>query len=108
MVLRFPQNNNLSREDAAGPELPDHVVNRPASSFPVTWDPAYLAFLDTCLAEVLADPDAPVRPLLDEAAVAKIVGGGKGAGNPWQARTNIEMVLQVDSWLRAYRVRLAF
>lgn len=87
--------------------LPDHIVNRPASSFPVTWDPAYLGFLDTCLAEVLTDPDAPVRPLLDEAAVAELVGGGRGAANPWLARTNIEMVLQVDSWLRTYQVRLA-
>ncbi|MEU4245613.1 asparagine synthase (glutamine-hydrolyzing) [Actinoplanes sp. NPDC026619] len=45
--------------------LPESVLRRPKTPYPATQNPAYAAALRAELAEVLADPDAPVRPLLD-------------------------------------------
>jgi asparagine synthase (glutamine-hydrolysing) len=87
--------------------LPQSVLERRPSPFPITHDPAYSQFLRESLAGVLADPYAPVVPLLDVAAARRLVEDPAAFAGGWRTRTDVEMVLQTNLWLDRYRVRLA-
>ncbi len=92
---------------AAGDLLPEQVLQRPKAPFPVSQDPTYTVALQRELADVLADPNSPVLPLLDlGAARAAATPDGDGAAQDWLHRMNIEMALQVNAWLREYGVSL--
>jgi asparagine synthase (glutamine-hydrolysing) len=87
--------------------LPDAVVNRRKSPFPITQDPRYDQALRASLARVAEDPRSPVSPLIDTAAVQALLAGAPSRGaRAWLARTDIEMVLAMDYWLRAYGLRI--
>ena len=88
--------------------LPDEVLQRRKSPFPVTQDPRYGEILRAQFDAVLDDPHSPVQPLLDAQACVRL----RRARRPievtgWGERRDVEMVLQLDAWLRQYRVRLA-
>ncbi|MEV4875824.1 asparagine synthase (glutamine-hydrolyzing) [Streptomyces cyaneofuscatus] len=85
---------------AARDLLPEKVLDRPKAPFPVSQDATYTKALHQELADVLADPASPVLPMLDVDAARRIVsqGGGTGAQD-WLHRMNIEMALQVNTWL---------
>nr|CAM34350.1 putative amide synthase [Streptomyces tendae] len=88
--------------------LPESVLRRSKSPFPVTQDPGYGAVLRDRLATVAADPASPVRPLLDTAAVDRLLTAGRPVDTTgWGERRDVEMVLQLDAWLHRYAVRLA-
>ncbi|MFG2332171.1 asparagine synthase (glutamine-hydrolyzing) [Streptomyces sp. NPDC048604] len=80
--------------------LPEQVLERPKAPFPVSQDATYTKALHAEFAEVLADPASPVRPLLD-LDKARAVTGPEGEANAqdWLHRMNIEMALQVNTWL---------
>ncbi|GAA0498717.1 asparagine synthase (glutamine-hydrolyzing) [Streptomyces sp. NPDC046215] len=82
--------------------LPGLVADRVKSPYPSTQDPRYADALRAELARVLADKDAPVRPLLDTTAVARSLDDD--AGNTFRMAT--ELVLGLDTWLRRYGVAL--
>ncbi|MGP3949157.1 asparagine synthase (glutamine-hydrolyzing) [Streptomyces sp. 7N604] len=85
---------------AAGDLLPEKVLERPKAPFPVSQDATYTKALHQEFAEVLADPASPVLPLLDlEASRRAVSPQGQAAAQDWLHRMNIEMVLQVNSWL---------
>lgn len=92
---------------AARDLLPDTLLDRQKSPFPVTQDPRYARALRGALAEVLADPGAPVAPLLDMQAAQQVVAADDDGAAAWRGRTNIEMVLQLNAWLSTYGIRLA-
>jgi asparagine synthase (glutamine-hydrolysing) len=82
--------------------LPEAVANRVKSPYPTTQDPRYAEALRGELRELLADPDAPVRPLLDLSAADHAVRLAPGP----ELRQSSETVLALDSWLRRYQVTL--
>ncbi|MFI9310211.1 asparagine synthase (glutamine-hydrolyzing) [Streptomyces triculaminicus] len=82
--------------------LPAAVADRVKSPYPSTQDPRYAAALRAELGRVLADPGAPVRPLLDTAAVADALSGD--AGESFRAAT--EVALGLNTWLASHGVRL--
>ncbi|WP_326691171.1 MULTISPECIES: asparagine synthase (glutamine-hydrolyzing) [unclassified Streptomyces] len=87
--------------------LPASVTQRRKSPFPITQDPRYGQVLRERFNAVVADPASPVRPLLDGPACAELAGEDRPvAVDGWGERRNVEMVLQLDAWLRHYRVRL--
>jgi asparagine synthase (glutamine-hydrolysing) len=87
--------------------LPDSVLRRRKSPFPVTQDPDYGRVLREQLAAVASDPGSPARPLLDTTATAELLGSGDPIPvEGWGDRRNVEMILQLEAWLRHYRVRL--
>ncbi|MFI1016070.1 asparagine synthase (glutamine-hydrolyzing) [Streptomyces sp. NPDC020965] len=86
--------------------LPESVVRRVKSPYPTTQDPAYDRRLRTALGEVLADPDAPVLPLLDRPAALRLIGSEVGDISPQHRRTGTELALGLNSWLSAYAVTL--
>ncbi|NUL20981.1 asparagine synthase (glutamine-hydrolyzing) [Streptomyces lunaelactis] len=87
--------------------LPASVTQRRKSPFPVTQDPRYGEVLRSRFNAVVGDPSSPVRPLLDSPACAELAKEDRPiAVDGWGERRNVEMVLQLDAWLRHYRVRL--
>ena len=91
---------------AAADLLPESVLERAKTPYPATQDPAYTRRLRTELAEVLADPDAPVRPLLDlDKATAAASRADSGISQPYD-RGGLEMALWLNRWLVAYDITL--
>ncbi|GHF40744.1 asparagine synthetase B [Streptomyces mashuensis] len=82
--------------------LPASVADRVKSPYPSTQDPRYATALRAGLRDVMADPDAPVRPLLDHDAVREALADG--AGDSFRAAT--EAVLGLDMWLRSHGTAL--
>jgi asparagine synthase (glutamine-hydrolysing) len=89
--------------------LPRSIVERVKSPYPSTQDPAYEQMLRQQTANLLADETAPVRPLLDVANLRTLIAepvdpqrsiftGPRGA---------MELVLQLNTWLTDYGVRVA-
>ncbi|MCC3766905.1 asparagine synthetase B, partial [Streptomyces sp. UNOC14_S4] len=74
--------------------------------YPTTQDPAYELALRTELGAVLADPKAPVLPLLNQEAVKRLLGTPLGNMSAQYERSGLEMALSLNSWLSAYEVGL--
>ncbi|MCM2387233.1 asparagine synthase (glutamine-hydrolyzing) [Streptomyces albipurpureus] len=88
--------------------LPEPVLNRRKSAYPTTQDSAYGRFVRARFAELAADRGSPVAPLLDRAATEAALGGADAPSGAfaWVERASMEMVLQLDTWLTEYQVRL--
>ncbi|WP_037606417.1 asparagine synthase (glutamine-hydrolyzing) [Streptacidiphilus rugosus] len=82
--------------------LPDSVARRVKSPYPSTQDPRYAETLRSDLRDLLGDPNAAVRDLLDLPALAETVASAPGS----DIRNAGEIVLAMDAWLRRYRVTL--
>lgn len=92
---------------AAADLLPQSVLNRHKSPFPVTQNPEYGTALCAELAALLADPNAPATPFVNvEAAKAMIADPSRlsGGSAAFAGRSNIEMLLQFNAWLDHYRI----
>ncbi|WP_131738431.1 asparagine synthase (glutamine-hydrolyzing) [Actinomadura roseirufa] len=87
--------------------VPESVLTRTKSPWPVTQDPAYAAMLHQELAEMLNDPTSPALPFLDTAAVRRTIEEPSSIAHEWVSRMNIEMALEFNTWLRLYGVELA-
>ena len=87
---------------AARNVLPDEIAERVKSPYPTTQDPSYGEAVRDRLRGLLARPDAPVRPLLDTAAVTDAIENATGP----DLRHAGEPVLQLDSWLRQNAVEV--
>ncbi|WP_243859820.1 asparagine synthase (glutamine-hydrolyzing) [Amycolatopsis arida] len=88
--------------------LPESVVNRAKSPYPVTQDPAYGHALCDALGALVADPAAPAHDLVDKRAVRALLDDRSvldSGPRAWVARANVEIVLGLDRWLREYGVR---
>jgi asparagine synthase (glutamine-hydrolysing) len=86
--------------------LPQAVLERKKSPWPVTQDPAYTRMLHDELAALVSDPATPVLPLLDTGAIRRTLNDPAGAAHDWPSRMNVEMALQFNSWLTHYDVEL--
>ena len=101
----------LLRQALAG-VLPGDVLARRKSPFPKTHDPAFLAAVTRCLEDVLADPASPLRDLVQVEALLAFAREEAGRQHrPWFGQLMsgpqwLAYLLQVDAWLRAYRIRL--
>ena len=105
------QEKGILRQALAG-LLPDDVLHRRKSPYPKTHNPAYARAVRHRLLAVLDDPAAPLRPLIDGDAVRALASAeAPPTGLPWfgQLMGDAQMcayLLQVNTWLQAYRVRL--
>ncbi|MEV0369620.1 asparagine synthase (glutamine-hydrolyzing) [Streptomyces sp. NPDC050636] len=81
---------------AARDVLPDLVADRVKSPYPSTQDPRYAEALRAELKELVADRDAPVRPLLDIGAATEATADGATT----DIRPGAELVLGMNAWLR--------
>lgn len=85
--------------------LPRSVVERRKVPYPSTQDPAYERALRAEVTRVL-DGDPAIGCLVDAAKVRRILDQPVGAVSLQGARTSLEGILQINSWLDAYDVRL--
>jgi asparagine synthase (glutamine-hydrolysing) len=87
--------------------VPPSVLTRAKVPYPITYDARYKAELLQRLRTLLGDRTAPVRSLLDLSAATRFLREPKLLDRGgWLGRADVEMVLQVDAWLRRLRVRM--
>ncbi|SDK07470.1 asparagine synthase (glutamine-hydrolysing) [Nonomuraea maritima] len=91
---------------AATDLLPDSVLQRVKSPYPATQDPTYDEVLRQRVEHLLRDPNAPAAQVLDWDKARAMVG--RPVAGPSLNRAALERLLQLDEWLREYRVELAF
>ncbi|MEU3571441.1 asparagine synthase (glutamine-hydrolyzing) [Kitasatospora sp. NPDC036755] len=95
--------------DAVRDLLPPQVTDRPKSGYPSTPAVRYTEVLTARAQELLADPNAPVFELVDRALVRRLLAEGRPLPSPRTAPNpvgGLDHLVQVDEWLRAYRVGL--
>jgi asparagine synthase (glutamine-hydrolysing)/amidotransferase len=86
--------------------LPTSILERVKTPYPATQDPGYENALRTELRELLADPDAPARPLLDLDKARALAAKDSGAVSRAYDRGSLEMALWLNRWLRTNDVML--
>ena len=89
--------------------LPDTVLHRKKSPYPKTYDPHYLEQVSAMLAQVLQDDAAPIFQLVKKEALQNLLRCEYGW--PWYGQLmrlpqTIAYMLQLNYWLKAYRVEL--
>ena len=91
--------------------LPERVLYRKKSPYPKTFDPRYEAMVSDRLGQMLEKPDSPLLHLLRREGISQYLAGE----DPWpwygqlmRRPQTIAYLLQVDFWLRHYRVELLF
>lgn len=93
---------------AAGRELlPEAVSARVKTPYPSVVDTGYDAGLREQLAAAVRGGTAPLLPYLDDGLVRDVRRRGAAALPGELSRAALETVLQLDSWLAEYRVRVA-
>ena len=90
--------------------LPDRILYRKKSPYPKTFDPNYERLIEERL-EVLLAQDAPLWHLVSREAVKQLVAGESPW--PWYGQLmrrpqTMAYFLQLDFWLRCYRIGFVF
>lgn len=86
--------------------LPQAVLDRRKSAYPATQDPAYGQALRNTLTELITDGNAPVLPLLDQAAVRTLLRTPVEETSTTITRLSLEMVLDLNAWLESNTLSL--
>lgn len=94
---------------AGEPYLPYDVLYRKKSPYPKTYHPGYEAEIVKRLREVLADPYAPIRPLVDMKKVEHFLSMPSDYGKPWYGQLMagpqmLAYLLQVNYWMEKYKL----
>lgn len=94
--------------------LPEDVLFRKKSPYPKTHNPNYLAAVQAAIRNILHDDTSPILPLINRGKVEQLAASASanaGPGTPWfgQLMGDPQMLaylVQVDTWLREYRVSI--
>ncbi len=92
--------------------LPHDVLYRKKSPYPKTHNPNYLTAVRTRLLERLDDPSSPLLPLINASRVRELAANPDSSSHlPWfgQLMSGPQLfayLLQMDFWLRHYKVRI--
>jgi asparagine synthase (glutamine-hydrolysing) len=86
--------------------LPTSILERVKTPYPATQDPGYETALRNELRAVLADSDAPVRPLLDMEKTKAVAARETGAVSRQYDRGSLEMTLWLNRWLSTNDIML--
>ena len=91
--------------------LPEEVLWRKKSPYPKTHDPRYRSLVTEKLMEMLERKDAPVWYLVDREAARKLIDSEQQW--PWYGQLmrgpqTMAYLLQIDYWLRKYRINFTF
>lgn len=101
----------LLRRAVAG-WIPEEVRLRAKSPYPSTHHPGYEEACRRWLRSLLHDPSSPLLPLVDREALLDLLSRPAGrTGLPWYGQLmDLPQLwafwIQVDAWLREYRIRL--
>ncbi|MGO0123497.1 asparagine synthase (glutamine-hydrolyzing) [Desulfothermobacter acidiphilus] len=92
--------------------LPENVLQRRKSPYPKIHHPAYRQLVRAAVLRLLEDPRSPLIPLINQEKVRRLALGQEADSDlPWfgQLMTGTQLLayfLQLDHWLRHYRVVL--
>jgi asparagine synthase (glutamine-hydrolysing) len=92
--------------------LPEDVLYRKKSPYPKTHNPNYLTAVRAQLLERLDDPNCPLLPLVNETKIRNLAAASDASSHlPWfgQLMSGPQLfayLLQMDFWLRHYKVKL--
>lgn len=97
--------------DAGKGLIPDEILFRKKSPYPKTYHPEYEKLLGNRLLDILSDPNAPIRPLIDVGKVRTFLASPSDYGKPWYGQLMagpqlIAYLLQVNYWLEKYHIEL--
>ena len=98
--------------DAAKDILPEDVRSRPKSPYPKTHNPAYEALVRAQVQRMLDDRNAPLRAIVDEAALRDgLLQSAGDYGRPWfgQLMAGPQMLaylIQVNEWMKRFKLSL--
>lgn len=93
-------------------KLPQDVLYRKKSPYPKTHNPNYLSAVCTRLQERLDDPSSPLLPLINVTRVRELIANSDANSHlPWfgQLMSGPQLfayLLQMDFWLRHYKVKI--
>ncbi|GIJ12063.1 asparagine synthase (glutamine-hydrolyzing) [Micromonospora andamanensis] len=82
--------------------LPDVVAQRVKVPYPATQDPGYERAIRRRFAAIVADRNAPVRPLLDLAAAREALTRPVGQASMQHERLELERIVTMNDWLSRY------
>lgn len=91
--------------------LPDEVLYRKKSPYPKTYHPGYEKMLGEKLQEILRNPNAPIRQLIDPKKVETFLQSPSDYGKPWYGQLMagpqmLAFLLQVNYWLEQYKIQI--
>jgi asparagine synthase (glutamine-hydrolysing) len=92
--------------------LPEEVLWRRKSPYPKTFSPEYTKGVQSWMNEVLSCKNSPILQIIDEKKVRQIVDTeGRSFGKPWfgQLMTGPQLIaylVQIDIWMRKYKVKI--
>lgn len=91
--------------------IPDEILYRKKSPYPKTYHPEYEKLLGNRLLDILSDPNAPIRPLVDEKKIKLFLNTPSDYGKPWYGQLMagpqmIAYLLQINYWLEKYKIEL--
>lgn len=91
--------------------LPDSVLFRKKSPYPKTYHPNYERLLKEAFAKILKCEDEPVRQLIDVGKVKSYLEIPMSYAKPWygQLMAGPQMLayyLQINMWIKAYKVKI--
>lgn len=91
--------------------LPNEVLYRRKSPYPKTYNPEYERLLGNTLMEVIAEPNAPIRQLIDKKKVEQFLKSPSDYGKPWYGQLMagpqmLAFLLQINYWLETYKIQI--
>ncbi|MCT4594132.1 MAG: asparagine synthase (glutamine-hydrolyzing) [Anaeromicrobium sp.] len=92
--------------------LPKDIIERKKSPYPKTHHSIYTEAVQRWMGEILKDKNSPILEIIDRDKVYDIVKtGGKSFTKPWfgQLMTGPQMIaylIQMDTWMREYKVKI--
>jgi asparagine synthase (glutamine-hydrolysing) len=91
---------------AAADLLPSSVRERRKSGYPLTRDAGYDRALRTAVGKLHADPDAPIRPLVNEELLRALHTDPADPAASELSRNELELALRLNAWLERKGLRL--
>jgi asparagine synthase (glutamine-hydrolysing) len=86
--------------------LPHDVLYRRKSPYPSTYSPTYLQLIRDRLSAILNDAHSPLLPLVSTSKLRDFLKGIQGQEVSFQLLSFIERLIQIDSWMREYKVKV--
>ena len=92
-------------------ELPEEIVLRKKSPYPKTFHPAYTRLCADYVRRIFEDSDSIAAHLFNHAAVEALMEKPESLAEPWYGQLMrtpqiFAYIIQIDRWLRQYKVRL--
>lgn len=92
--------------------LPEDIVNRKKSPYPKTHNPQYTKCVQNMMQKILEDKSSPLLELVDKDTLITLnQTGGTSINKPWYGQLMkgpqlLAYLIQIDIWLREYKIKI--